>query len=449
MSEENKINPVEKVTITKKTTLYKNNEPANSIEMINFSFSNGEPCGFNLVSQKGLYEVGDEAFYIQPDYCVADNELFSGFVKPDGDVKKSRLGKNNRIRAIKFNFYIKDSVEPIYSMGILLQKKLVLDFLKHQDVRLKDATLDVRLGVTKYEEPETGGSGMSKGNFPTWGYKTDETNIFNQIRLLEQCIQDGELLGYSRKLDGSSFSVYAKQDVQKNGEWLFGVCSRSLEKYLEQKQITGYIDTNNNETSKYYDKETNQKGFKYKDIFHTQEQIDCLVNTGILTPILKDVKDSWVELAKKYKIDKTLPELCKLHNRGLMLRGEIVGQGLKGSGNKNNPDANIPQTLVLFGVDDLSTGYTQRIPFYNDSINTIDENYHLGLKEISELLNVPYAENINEKVYLSKEELFSEIEEYFKQEELNGRLVEGVVIRTLNNNKLSGKYMNAVYDARK
>lgn len=441
MSEENKINPVEKVTITKKTTLYKNNEPANSIEMINFSFSNGESCGFNLVSQKGLYEIGDEAFYIQPDYCVEDNELFSGFVKPDGDVKKSRLGKNGRIRALKFNFNTKDSFEPVYSMGILLQKKLVTEFLKNQDDSLKDAPLDVRLGVTKYEEPETGGSGVSKGLFPSWGYKTDETNIFNQIGVLEQCIEDKELLGYSLKYDGSSISIYSKQDVQQNGEWIFGVCSRGLEKYLEQKQVTGYIDSDNNEVTKYYDKETNQKGFRYKDVFHTQEQIDCLVNTGVISPILKDVKDSWVELAKKYNLHKTLPELCKSHNKPLMLRGEIYGQGLKGSGNKSNPHANEPQSLILFGVDDISSGYTKRIPFYND--------IGLGLKEISELLNVSYAENINEKVYSSKEELFSEIEAYFKQEESKGRIVEGVVIRTLNNNRLSGKYMNAVYDARK
>lgn len=93
-------NIVQKVKINKISTLYKNGEPANAIELINFTLSNGEECGFDVVSGKGLYQIGDEAFYVMPDYTLEDNWLFESFVAPDGDPKKSKLGKENRIRAI-------------------------------------------------------------------------------------------------------------------------------------------------------------------------------------------------------------------------------------------------------------------------------------------------------------------------------------------------------------
>ena len=196
-------NPVEIVIITAKSPLFKKGtgEPATSIELINFSFSNGDECGFNVVSQKDLYSIGDSAIYIQPDYCVPETELFSSFHAPYGDPNKSKLGKNGRIRAIKFNFNLKDSSDTIYSNGILLPLS---------EANIPDNTEDLAefLSITKYEEPERLGNGDAKGGFPSFLYKTDEENAANLKSHINRILEVGERIGWTLKIDGSSFTQY-------------------------------------------------------------------------------------------------------------------------------------------------------------------------------------------------------------------------------------------------
>ena len=66
---ENKV--VSIVTIKSTKDLFKGDEKAERIELIEL-----EELGFNLVAGKGLYEVGDKAVYIQPDYNLSDISLF-------------------------------------------------------------------------------------------------------------------------------------------------------------------------------------------------------------------------------------------------------------------------------------------------------------------------------------------------------------------------------------
>ena len=112
------MNIVNIVTIKEKIKLYKDNEEANNIELILF-----EENGFEVVSQKDLYQVGDNAVYIQPDYCLFDIPIFEGFIRPNGNESKSMLGKEwglrRRIRSKKFNFHRGDG-NAVYSNGILL-----------------------------------------------------------------------------------------------------------------------------------------------------------------------------------------------------------------------------------------------------------------------------------------------------------------------------------------
>jgi hypothetical protein len=49
----------------------------------------------------------------------------------------------------------------------------------------------------------------------------------------------------------------------------------------------------------------------------------------------------------------------------------------------------------------------------------------------------------------SIEELESTCKEIFIKEESAGRIIEGVVIRTKNSNRISCKYMNPKYDEKK
>jgi len=295
------INPVEIVTITVKYPLIKKGtgEEATNIELINFSFLNGEECGFNVVSQKDLYQIGDKALYIQPDYCVPDTKLFSSFITPNGDPKKSKLGRNNRIRAIKFNFTKENSSDVIYSNGILLPENEV-------DIPEDVNDLAEFLNITKYEEPEKFGTGNTKGNLPGFLYKTDEENSANLKSYINRLIESGESIGYSLKIDGSSFSLYVKE---KESGLTVGVCSRVLEK---------------------------------KDADNPSNE------------------DRWVKLAHS----TGLYEKALRYNRQLAFRGEIYGSEVtKGSGNKQNPHSKLKSGLSIFGIDDLdlSGGYATKL----------------------------------------------------------------------------------------
>lgn len=422
------IKPVEIVEVNKIIPVYKNGEEANSIQVINFKFKNGDECGYNVITQKGLYEIGSKACYIQPDYCLSDIGLFNSFTMPDNDPKKSRLGKNNRVRAIKFNFSFANSTDPIYSFGVLLPKSEVDSFIgKDSDT---DDITEI-LGITKYEEPETAGSGLIAGDFPSFLYKTDEENYSNlKSRVMKLC--DGNtVFGVTIKHDGSSHTTYFKV---VDGEYKVGVCSRSLEKKLEQKSITNYVDVDNNSYHKYINPETKEKGW-YCDAlnyFRTNEELDSL------TPIFVDVKDSWVDLAYSTGlIDKGL-EYCKTHGLELAFRGEIYGQGLKGSGNKYNPDSNKKQTLRMFGIDDLSEGFSKRLN-YSSEFNLETVCIALGLEYTKPELVKPS----------SYEELCQFCDSIIAREKEQGRVIEGVVIRTHFSNDLSCKYMNPEYDAKK
>jgi hypothetical protein len=108
---ENKLDVVQIVTIKEKVKLFRGDDEALNIEQVLL-----EENDFTLVAQKNLYNVGDKAVYIQPDYNLPDIELFESFIRPGGDPKKSMLGSKNRIRAKSFNFHTGDG-EKIYSVG--------------------------------------------------------------------------------------------------------------------------------------------------------------------------------------------------------------------------------------------------------------------------------------------------------------------------------------------
>ena len=149
------MNPVSIVTIKNKIPLYKGDEQANSIEVIEL-----EEVGFELVANKTLYQIGDKAVYIQPDYCVSDIPLFESFIRPNGDESKSMLGKveglPRRIRAKKFTLSKEPNGDPIYSNGILLLLLEVENYCKnnkkgwHNSVHWINNSLYKELEITKY-----------------------------------------------------------------------------------------------------------------------------------------------------------------------------------------------------------------------------------------------------------------------------------------------------------
>jgi hypothetical protein len=394
------MNPVQIVTIKNKIPLYKGEEQANAIEKIEL-----EENGFSLVAGKNLYQVGDKAVYIQPDYSLSDISLFDSFIRPGGDERKSRLGSNNRIRAVKFNLHTGDT-EPVYSVGILLPYFEVKAFLGVSS-DLDTINLTERLGITKWEEPENTGKGGLKTNggreFPSGVYKTDETNINNLWGHIENKIGFPVNLIGTQKIDGSSISIIVDVDTKE-----IKVGSRSLIKPEKISKVIGRRNMNWWEYVKSY--------FGYKPDLLVKEQVDN--------------DDQFVILAKPY-IDK----IRKVMNEGgfeysFILRGEACGQSWKGSGNKNNPNSKNEPKIYFYGVDD----YRNKVAVKHD-----EDMFSIYL----DILGFERCPVVFDKIFVSKEELENECRQYFKE-----NMVEGIVVRTADS-KFSAKFMNDEYDSKK
>lgn len=390
--------PIHIVTIKEKIQLYKGEEPANAIELILL-----EEFGFELISAKDRFKVGDKALLVEPDYNLPDTDFWKDWTAPNGDPKKSKLGSHNRIRAVKFNLHRGDGM-PVYSNGILLSEEDIkqapipakLKFSLRSECTeafLKNlATVD--LGIYKYEAPErnngsTGKAGASR-EFPQGLYKTDEVN-FNKVNWTFPM----QLIG-TQKLDGSSISILVKDGIGK-------ICSRNLEKPLTYQKQIGF-----------------DKSWKswFWSLF------------GYSRAIYQEVESEseFVRVGKPY-LDK-LVKYCTERKLSVALRGELVGQGASnGSGNKNNPHSKVDPTIYFYGADWFFSN-AERMP-HEDYINLV---VALGFQHPTIVFN---------QVFESREELLKACEEHFSK-----NMIEGIVVRSLDG-KYSSKILNLEYDARK
>jgi hypothetical protein len=405
------MNPVEIVTIKNKIPLYKGEEQANAIEVIEL-----EEVGYELVANKSLYQIGDKAVLIQPDYNLSDISLFDSFIRPNGDESKSMLGKveglPRRIRAKKFNLSKEPNGDPIYSNGILLpynevQTYLGLNKFGHS-LPMNPNTLTEELGITKYEEPEyTNKYGIKTGAgkvFPEGVYKTDEENINNLWNHLENKIGYPVTLIGTEKIDGSSITIGIKNDEPF-------ICSRNVNKPLTIKKVVDY---------------------RKPTIWEWIKSIFGIIpDLKIYEEVEND--DDFVKYGKPY-----LDIIIKDIRYDLILRGELNGGKLKGSGNKNNPASKEQANIKFFGMDRINDlGIAEKVP-YDDFIG------HLTFLSASpaRLVFTPVKEVFNRE-FTSKEDLLAECNAYFKQ-----NMIEGIVVRTLDS-KFSAKVMNLEYDSKK
>jgi hypothetical protein len=398
-TEDLKPSPVQIVTVKNKYKLFKGDEPANAIELIEV-----EEHGFDVVAQKDLYEIGEKVCYLQPDYCLSEIPLFESFIKPNGDPKKSKLGSNNRIRAIKFNFKKENSDDVVYSQGILMQWNDVLATVGLNGTLMDKVALEqeltTKLNITKWEAPEDRSGGNVKGGqskpFPEGLYKTDEDNINNKWGKITYPV---DLIG-SLKCDGSSISIF-----YKNGKG--GICSRNLEVNIFKKEVTGRRKPTFVEQIKLW------FGFK--------------VDLNIYGESISD--SDFIKVGLPYL--QKLIEYCDIHGiKDIALRGELNGKGLKGSGNKNNPSTKDEPNIKFFGLDDYSG--TRAIKMSESDFANL--MIGLGFERCPVIFN---------QTFNSKEEIVEVCNNYFKE-----NLVEGIVIRTLDS-KNSYKFMNAFYDSTK
>lgn len=398
------MNPVTIVTIKNKIPLYKKDELANSIELIEL-----EETGFELVAQKGLYEIGDKAVLVQPDYNVSDISLFESYIRPNGDESKSLLGKvegkPRRIRAKKFTLSKEPNGDYVYSNGILIPIKEVDNYLSEVVTLGTDLTL--KLGITKYEEPEPTSrsglkSGLTEGKFPEGVYKTDEENINNLWNHIEKKLGYPIILSGSEKIDGSSITIGVSPNIPEGF-----ICSRNLRKKITTQKTVGKRKKTLLEHLLFWK--------KYDlNIYEEVPNNDDFVNHGKkYLDILKSISDT--AYAPRYYV----------------LRGELNGGSLKGSGNKNNPASKEQPNIKFFGLD------------YIDEKSNVLRADNTTFKSFCTLYNIPRVKEVFNKEFNSKEELLQECNNYFKK-----NMIEGIVVRTFDS-RFSAKVMNLEYDSKK
>jgi hypothetical protein len=211
------------VTVSNKLPLYKNGEVAHSIELLQF-----QEISYEVVVAKGRFEVGDKAIYIAPDWCLPiSNPLFSHYIDPSS----SKLGANNRVRAIPFNFSTNpSSTQKTYSQGILLELNSVelhLSTIPNNpslSTLLEQDSLYPALGLFKWSSDKY--DDHTKGELPPGMYKTDEDNIQAVIKSLDINWEEGIELVITEKIDGESMSI----SYRKGGS---DICSRTKSKKLD------------------------------------------------------------------------------------------------------------------------------------------------------------------------------------------------------------------------
>lgn len=177
--------------------------------------------GWWVVDQKGAYQIGDKAIYVEVDAWVP-HELAPFLSK--GSVPREYEGvKGNRLKTVRLKGQL--------SQGLLLNPAKVLGGFDG----LCEAGVDVSeyLGIIKWEAPVSASlGGVARGTFPAWARKTDQERIQNLKSDLQGWIESQELFEVTMKLDGSSMSVGFSPDRE------FVVCSRNLSLDLSQEGNT-------------------------------------------------------------------------------------------------------------------------------------------------------------------------------------------------------------------
>jgi RNA ligase (TIGR02306 family) len=212
-------------------------ETANAIEY-------AQVGGWNVVVQKGLYNVGDLCIYVEIDSILPVDKKEFAFL--DGKRLRTKKLKGYISQGICFPLFILETVLPggfLYSQSenhiIICDNDTDALYVPIEE----DLDLTLMLGVTKYEpgEPQ---DPNAKGSFPSFIPKTNESRVQNIGRELRKYA--GSKAYSMEKMEGSSITLYAKLNPDETVD--SGICSRNNELKIEDSQskfvVTGkpYLD---------------------------------------------------------------------------------------------------------------------------------------------------------------------------------------------------------------
>jgi RNA ligase (TIGR02306 family) len=167
--------------------------------------------GWQCVSKKGNFKVGDFCLYFEVDALLPEHPEFE-FMR----------NKKFRVKTIKLRGMLSQGLAlPID----VLDKVATIEVPPGQRLLLKEGDdVSSLLNVKKYEPPESSDGarlgGKAVSNFPPFLHKTDEIRIQSVPDVLAR--HNGKAFYITEKLDGSSMTMYLC-----NGK--FGVCSRNFD----------------------------------------------------------------------------------------------------------------------------------------------------------------------------------------------------------------------------
>lgn len=191
--------------------------------------------GWAVVTQKGNFQVGDKAVYLEIDSCFTSDSILGKSLP----IEKAIRVHTEEIGYIESGFRIKTiRLRKQVSQGYALPLKYFEDF----ETNLEAEDLAKELSVYKYEAPYSGtGSGHAnaRGSFPTsYCQKTDQERIQNVKHDVYRSYLDETKYEVSVKLDGSSISIGRVQLEDCIEDY---ICSRNLALKLDQEVDTSHF----------------------------------------------------------------------------------------------------------------------------------------------------------------------------------------------------------------
>lgn len=251
--------------------------------------------GWQVVVQKGLYEAGvTPAVYFEVDSLLnTEKECFASLATISSKLLHDVNGTTHaRIKTMKLRKQLSQGFcVPLSETGV--KAKVGDDVTK-------------ALNVLKYEKAEeasmnnTGGAGVKTGKtalgFPKFVPKTDQTRVQNISAMYSKAVADGEEFEESFKLDGSSMTVFVKDDTA-------GVASRNVGfRRFDEKR--GFFETLKDWLS--------QKRPLFKRSWNR---------------VIKADDNAFVQMEKK----AGLIEAIWADGRNLAIQGEMVGPSIQGN----------------------------------------------------------------------------------------------------------------------
>ncbi|MBN9120396.1 MAG: RNA ligase (ATP) [Planctomycetes bacterium] len=218
--------------------------------------------GWWVVVKKGEFKPGDRVVYCEIDSLLPERAEFeflraSSYKPAVADGAGAVLQPAGfRIKTIKLRGQVSQGI--CFPLGVLPAGAPA-----HEDADVTEL-----LAVRKWEPPQTGTSGRTRGTFPGFLPKTDET----RVQVLEKTIAKhrGREFFVTEKLDGTSFTAFVRA-----GE--FGVCSRNM-------------------------------------LLDTTDELSTLVR-----------------LAKRLGLEERLRALAAARGHDIAIQGEVIGPGVQGN----------------------------------------------------------------------------------------------------------------------